>query len=65
MSYQANVYHKRDFPVRLSWEKVVSFSRSLLKGETPRFSATFAHLSHVKGPLGVGAISHKIWDIIS
>jgi hypothetical protein len=36
-----------------------------LKGETQRFSADFPFIFHMRGPLCVGAISYKIWDVIN
>jgi hypothetical protein len=51
--------------VRFTWKKVVSMDKQLLKGEAQRFSADFPFIFHVRGPLSVGAISYKIWDVIN
>jgi hypothetical protein len=55
-----------DCPARFVWLKVVSFDRSLLKGEALRFSADFNHSllyerpfrfpRHLVGPLGIDNI---------
>jgi hypothetical protein len=39
--------------------------RTVLKEDALRFSADFAHPSHVRGSLSVDAILYKIWDMIN